>query len=143
VAVDDDRRTTFRAVLAETREGLLVSKGQNLRVRIVDESAGGLCVSTTRSSPFADGTELRLSTDDGDVLAVKIMHQHKAGRRTVIGLMRNGEVPPPRYDRRGTRPLILLLGITLGLYAGFALRGDTLRHNLAHIPSLKQLLIGN
>jgi hypothetical protein len=141
--VDADRRTTFRAVLAETREGLLVSKGQNLRVRIVDESSGGLCVSTMKASPFADGTELKLSTDDGDVLAVKIMHQHKAGRRTVIGLMRNGEIPQPRCERRGTRPLILLLGLTLGLYAGFALRTDALRQNLANVPSLKQLLIGN
>ena len=141
--MDADRRTTFRAVLAETREGLLVSKGQNLRVRIVDESSGGLCVSSMKASPFADGTELKLSTDDGDVLAVKIMHQHKAGRRTIIGLMRNGEIPQPRYERRGTRPLILLLGITLGLYAGFALRTDALRHNLAHVPSLKQLLSGN
>lgn len=141
--MDADRRTTFRAVLAETREGLLVSKGQNLRVRIVDESSGGLCVSTMKASPFVDGTELKLSTDDGDVLAVKIMHQHKAGRRTVIGLMRNGEILQPRYERRGTRPLILLLGLTLGLYAGFALRTDALRHNLAHVPSLKQLLLGN
>jgi len=122
---------------------MLVSRNRNLRVRIVDESAGGLCVASTRHCPFADGTELRLSTDDGDELAVKIVYHRMDGRRTMIGLQRNGEVPQPRREHRGTRPLILLLGLTIGLYAGFAMNTDSLRHRLAQVPPLSQLIQHN
>lgn len=140
--VDSDRRSTFRAGLAETREGLLVTRGRNCRVRIVDESSGGLCVSTRRSCELSNGTETRLSTDDGDNLAVRVVYCRKEGTTTMIGLQRLGPAPLDT-SRRGTRPLILLVGLTIGLYAGFTVQTHTVQQALAHIPSLSQLVSHN
>lgn len=141
--MSDDRRTTFRAPLAETREAVLIAPGQRLRVRIVEESSGGLSVATIRDCPFANGSRLRLSTDDGDVSAVEIIHCRKAGRRTIIGLRRiDVAAKSDRAERRGMRPLILLVGLTLGLYAGFAFRVETIRAYASSLPSLAKILIG-
>ncbi|MCE9603508.1 MAG: PilZ domain-containing protein [Planctomycetia bacterium] len=138
--MDADRRTTFRASIIDSREGFLVARRGHLRVRIVDESAGGLCVATNRAFTFSDGTELRLRTDDGDDLAVRIVYHRAERKRTLIGLERIAELPLQKRPNSGTRPLILLVGLTLGLYSGFALRTETIRERLPQIPTFSQFV---
>lgn len=138
--MEADRRNTFRASLAGTREGILVARGSSLRVRIIEESSGGLSVASTRNCPFAAGSELRFSTDDGDELGVKLVYFRKEGRSSKMGLQRLAKCPSFYDERRGTRPLILLLGITIGLYVGLAVRSDTLRSTLAHFAPLKHTI---
>ena len=144
VLMNDDRRTAFRALLMGTREASLIAAGQSLRVRIVEESSGGLCVATDRECPYADGTTARLNIDDGDVSTVQVMHRRTDGRRTFIGLQRvTDQAPHDLHERRGTRPLILLVGLTLGLYAGLAFRFDALREFTLHMPGLAKILVRN
>lgn len=138
--MEADRRNTFRAALAGTREGILVARGSSLRVRIIEESSGGLSVASTRNCPFANGSELRFSTDDGDELGVKLVWFRKEGRSNKLGLQRLEKCPSFYDERRGTRPLILLLGITIGLYVGLAMRSDTLRSTIAHFPPLARAI---
>jgi hypothetical protein len=135
--MDADRRNTFRASHAETREGILVARGSSLRVRIIEESSGGLSVASTRNCPFPTGSELRFSTDDGDELGVKLVYFQKEGRSNKMGLQRLAKCPSFYDERRGTRPLILLLGITIGLYVGLAVRSETLRSTIAHFTPFK------
>jgi hypothetical protein len=135
--MDADRRNTFRASHAETREGILVARGNSLRVRIIEESAGGLSVASTRNCPFPTGSELRFSTDDGDELGVKLVYFRKEGRSNKMGLQRLAKCPSFYDERRGTRPLILLLGITIGLYVGLVVRSETLRSTIAHFTPFK------
>lgn len=138
--METDRRNTFRASLVGTREGILVARGSSLRVRIIEESSGGLSVASTRNCPFPTGSELRLSTDDGDELGVKLVYFRKEGRSNKMGLQRLAKCPSFYDERRGTRPLILLMGITIGLYAGLAVRSDALRSLTAHFPALARAI---
>lgn len=141
--MDADRRNTFRAQLAGSREGILVARGTSLRVRVIEESSGGLSVASTRICPFPAGSELRFSTDDGDEIGVKLVYQRKEGRKTSIGLQRLAQCPSFYDERRGTRPLILLLGLTIGLYAGWALRNESFHDHMAHIKPLMRMISTN
>jgi hypothetical protein len=115
-SMNDNRRTSFRAPSLSEREATLKVGNQSLRVQIADESAGGLCVRSGETPDFAAGEQAHLITDDGDRLFVQVVHLQSAGLAVRIGLKRMHEDRAPR--RRSTSPLMLLIGLTLGLWAG-------------------------
>src|SRR5688500_10118969 len=114
--MSDNRRTTFRASSLSEREATLKVGTQSLRVQIADESAGGLCVRSGETPDFAAGDQAHLITDDGDQLFVQVVHLQASGLAVRIGLKRVEQGSKPR--RRSTSPLMLLIGLTLGLWAG-------------------------
>jgi hypothetical protein len=115
--MNDNRRTSFRASSLSEREATLKVGTQSLRVQIADESAGGLCVRSGETPDFAAGEQAHLITDDGDQLFVQVVHLQSSGLAVRIGLKRmEHETSKPR--RRSTSPLMLLIGLTLGLWAG-------------------------
>jgi hypothetical protein len=114
--MSENRRASFRAPSLCEREATLKVGSQSLRVQIADESAGGLCVRSGETPDFAAGEQAHLFTDDGDRLFVQVVHLQSTGLAVRIGLKRmEREEPPPR---RSTSPLMLLIGLTLGLWAG-------------------------
>ena len=110
-----DRRNTFRASSSCDREATLSVGRQSLRVQIADESSGGLCVSAIDTPGVAIGSTAHLVTDDGDRLYVQVVHQENVGLAVRIGLKR---LEPDVHVSRGTSPLMMLIGLTLGLWAG-------------------------
>jgi hypothetical protein len=118
-----NRRDTFRAASGGTREATLLVGSQSLRVQIADESSGGLCVSAESSPDVVAGSTAQLVTDDGDRICVQVVHQENAGLAVRIGLKR---VEPDEKQRRGTSPLMLLIGLTLGLWAGALLPAQSI-----------------
>jgi hypothetical protein len=112
----ENRRESFRSPSLSEREATLRVGNQSLRVQIADESAGGLCVRSGETPDFAAGEQAHLITDDGDRLFVQVVHLQSSGLAVRIGLKRvEHEVGRPR---RSTSPLMLLIGLTLGLWAG-------------------------
>jgi hypothetical protein len=114
--MSENRRESFRAPSLSDREATLRVGSQSLRVQIADESAGGLCVRSGETPDFAAGEQAHLITDDGDRLFVQVVHLQSTGLAVRIGLKRMEHDPTPR--RRSTSPLMLLIGLTLGLWAG-------------------------
>ena len=115
--MSENRRNNFRAPSLCEREATLQVGNQKLRVQIADESAGGLCVRSGETPDFSAGDQAHLVTDDGDRLFVQVVHLQASGLAVRIGLkrMEHHSVNPPR---RSTSPLMLLIGVTLGLWAG-------------------------
>src|SRR5262245_28048650 len=114
--MSENRRESFRSPSLSDREATLRVGTQSLRVQIADESAGGLCVRSGETPDFAAGEQAHLITDDGDRLFVQVVHLQSSGLAVRIGLKRMEHDPAPR--RRSTSPLMLLIGLTLGLWAG-------------------------
>ena len=118
-----NRRDTFRAASTASREATLLVGSQSLRVQIADESSGGLCVSAGSSAGVVAGSTAQLVTDDGDRISVQVVHQENAGLAVRIGLKRvEGEA---KVARR-ISPLMMLIGLTLGLWAGALLPAQTI-----------------
>ena len=111
----DNRRDTFRATSTGNREATLLVGSHSLRVQIADESSGGLCVNAGSSAGVVDGSTAQLVTDDGDRISVQVVHQENSGLAVRIGLKRIEEEVPVR---RRISPLMMLIGLTLGLWAG-------------------------
>jgi hypothetical protein len=118
-----NRRDTFRAPSSGNREATLLVGSQSLRVQIADESSGGLCVSAGSSAGVVAGTTAQLVTDDGDRISVQVVHQENAGLAVRIGLKR---VETDEPVRRRISPLMMLIGLTLGLWAGALLPAQTI-----------------
>ena len=116
--MSDNRRGSFRASSLSEREATLTVGSQQLRVQIADESAGGLCVRSGETPDFAAGDQAHLITDDGDRLFVQVVHLQSSGLAVRIGLRRMEHDEDPKARRRSTSPLMLLVGLTLGLWAG-------------------------
>lgn len=137
-----DRRNTYRAVLAEAREAELRVGRRCLLVSIVEESAGGLSASAASAPTFAVGVEGELTTEDGDCLRVEIVHLESGNGMYRIGMKRmNADLRGRRMrPAHSTSPLILLVGITLGLYAGFAAQVEPVRDRLASVPGISRIL---
>lgn len=137
-----DRRTTYRAVLAEAREAELRVGRRCLLASIVEESAGGLCASAAEVPTFAVGVEGELTTEDGDCLRVEIVHLERDQGLYRIGMKRlNADLRGRRMrPARSTSPLLLLVGITLGLYAGFAVQVEPVRACMANVPAISRIL---
>ncbi|MBA4020174.1 MAG: hypothetical protein C0483_23680 [Pirellula sp.] len=137
-----DRRNTYRAVLAEAREAELRVGRRCLLVSIVEESAGGLCASAADAPQFASGVEGELTTEDGDCLRVEVMHLENFNGTYRIGMRRlNADLRGRRMrGARSTSPLLLLVGLTIGLYAGFAAQVEPVRDCLATVPTLSRIL---
>ncbi len=137
-----DRRTTYRAVLAEAREAELRVGRRRLLVSIVEESAGGLCASAADVPTFAVGVEGELTTEDGDCLRVEIVHLESDNGMSRIGMKRlNADLRGRRMrPARSTSPLLLLVSITLGLYAGFAFQATPVRDYMANLPAISRIL---
>jgi len=115
--MSDNRRDSFRASSLSEREATLTVGNQKLRVQIADESAGGLCVRSGETPDFSAGDVAHLLTDDGDRLFVQVVHLQASGLAVRIGLKRV-EHDASKKRRRSTSPLMLLIGLTLGLWAG-------------------------
>jgi len=113
----ENRRRSFRAPSLSEREATLKVGDQSLRVQVADESAGGLCVRSGETPDFEAGDQARLITDDGDRLFVQVVHLQATGLAVRIGLKRMEHEGASRA-RRSTSPLMLLIGLTLGLWAG-------------------------
>jgi len=113
--MDPNRRNTFRASSSCDREATLTVGRQSVRVQIADESSGGLCVNAVESPGLATGSTAHLVTDDGDRLHVQVVHQENVGLAVRIGLKR---LETDVRVRPGISPLMMLIGLTLGLAAG-------------------------
>jgi hypothetical protein len=133
-----ERRNNFRAVLAEAREAELCVGRRRHPVSVVEESSGGLCVVAADEPPFPPGSKGELFTDDGDCLRVEVVHSCDSLGQYRVGLRRLDvdQRPSRRGRRRQTSPLIMLLGLTLGLYAGYAFRLEPVRGCLAQLPTV-------
>jgi hypothetical protein len=116
--MSENRRNNFRASSLCEREATLQVGNQKLRVQIADESAGGLCVRSGETPDFAAGDQAHLVTDDGDRLFVQVVHLQASGLAVRIGLRRMEHDEGSKPRRRSTSPLMLLIGVTLGLWAG-------------------------
>ncbi|MBL9093258.1 MAG: PilZ domain-containing protein [Planctomycetaceae bacterium] len=138
-----NRRETFRSPLADIREATLWIQRHAVDVQIVDESSGGICVSCREAPQLVPGAEIQLETDDGDWLRLEVVRVQNCEGTFRIGLKRTN-LDINKLRRRNpsgsVSPLILLIGITLGLYGGFALSNDALRHQLASIPGVSKFL---
>jgi len=141
--MQSNRRETFRSPLADIREATLWIQRHAVDVQIVDESSGGICVSCREAPKLTPGTEIQLETDDGDWLRLEVVRIQNCEGTFRIGLERTS-LDINKLRRRNqsgsVSPLILLVGITLGLYGGFALSNDVLRHQLASIPVVSRVL---
>ena len=85
---ETNRRTSFRAVRSEVRQGTLCCGRDRLTVRILDESAGGFSVCAEESLGLSEESEAELWIDNGDVWRVRIKHLEPRGILIRIGLER-------------------------------------------------------
>lgn len=85
---ETNRRTSFRAVRSEVRQGTLRCGRDRLTVRILDESAGGFSVCAEEALGLSADSEAELWIDNGDVWRVRIKHLEPRGFLIRIGLER-------------------------------------------------------
>jgi hypothetical protein len=137
----DDRRITFRAPRAAVRPATLWVGRRSWRVHIVEESAGGLCVVAEPALLPPLGVAAELETDDGECIGVQIIRLQALEGSLRIGLKRETFRPPVvRRSMRPLSPFLVLVGLTIGLYAGFAANTDSLRECLSQIPVISRVL---
>lgn len=121
----ENRRHTYRTLRPELRSGTLRYGRKRIFVEILNESAGGFCVSTAESCDLVSETEAQLTLDDGDAWRVKVKYVDLCELSIRIGLER---IAPQATDRRngksGTlRPFSSLgaLTITASVFLGYVI----------------------
>lgn len=133
--MDDNRRSTFRAPIADDRSATLVIGSRRLDVQLIDESAGGFGVAADSGPEFEPDAVGRLEFDDGQTAEVQAVYVETDSGRIHIGLKRTASFGDfdSRRAARQTNPKILLAGIVIGLVMGFALQWTGLREYFSHL----------
>ncbi len=144
---DADRRRNFRSPVVGSREGILTVGKSELPVRLIDESSGGLAVSSEIMPPFGAGVEGELRTDDGDLFRVRIMHVQQRGMITRIGMerlevLKESSGSPLFKALTGGRKrgrLQVALFVVIGMAVGMAAQADPVRRQLSKVPGVGKL----
>jgi hypothetical protein len=138
-----ERRKNFRSPVVGTREGTLSVSNYDIPVRLIDESAGGLAVSSEIMPPFGEGVEGEFEFDDGDVLRVRVMHLQQRGMITRIGLERlevlrhNGKnVGQIKTNRSRRNKAKVALFVLVGMLIGLGAQADPVRKTLNKVPGV-------
>lgn len=84
----ENRRTSYRTLRAESRLGILRYGRRRIPVRVLNESAGGFCVSSEESCDLVSEAEAELLLDDGYSLGVKVKYVDLSDLMFRIGLER-------------------------------------------------------
>ncbi|MGC3967022.1 MAG: PilZ domain-containing protein [Pirellulales bacterium] len=74
-----ERRKNFRSPVVGSREATLIYGKTRLHVRLIDESAGGLKVTSESMPQFTEGSEVELESDDGDLYRMRVVHIEQRG----------------------------------------------------------------
>ena len=140
-----ERRSSFRSPVVGSREGTLVVNRSRLRVRLIDESSGGMSVASETMPTFPEGAVGELETDDGDVYRVQVKHIQPRGMCARIGLQRlevlahGGKKTVSDGSRRpDRRKLTTLVFIGAGLFFGLAAQADPVRRQLSRVPGFSK-----
>lgn len=137
-----ERRKSFRSPVAGTREGTLIVGGAELRVRLIDESAGGMNVASESMPQFGEGTVAEFETDDGDTYRVQVMHIVQRGLCARMGLKRletlshGGKTIAPKVERPSQKFLRVAMIAGLGLTIGFVAQAEPIRKQLSKVPGI-------
>lgn len=137
-----ERRRSFRSPVAGTREGTLIVSGTELRVRLIDESAGGMNVASESMPQFGEGTVAEFETDDGDTYRVQVMHIVQRGLCARMGLKRletlshGGKTIAPKIERKSQKLLRVAMIAGIGLTIGFVAQAEPVRKQLAKVPGI-------
>ncbi|MCE9606640.1 MAG: PilZ domain-containing protein [Planctomycetia bacterium] len=140
-----ERRRNFRSPVAGTREGTLIVAGVELRVRLIDESAGGMNVASESMPQFGEGTVAEFETDDGDTYRVQVMHIVQRGLCARMGLKRletlthAGKSIAPKVERPSQKMLRVAIIAGIGLTIGFVAQAEPIRKQLSKVPVLGKL----
>lgn len=90
--MDQERRKSYRCQVQPTQEAaILRTQKTDVIVRIVEESAGGLGVTTAQTGCVKEGQVLSLATGAG-CCEVKVVHVNESDSQTRIGLQRIREL---------------------------------------------------
>jgi hypothetical protein len=138
-----DRRRNFRSPVVGAREGVLSVGKQHLPVRLIDESAGGMAVSSEIMPLFGEGAEGELETEDGDLFRVCVVHVQQRGMATRIGLERlevlreaGGKHGLSAARRRLQAKIKVALFVLVGMAVGLGAQADPVRRQLHKVPGL-------
>lgn len=143
-----ERRRYFRSPVVGSREGTLTVGNSIVPVRLLDESSGGLAVTTELMPPFTAGVEGELQNDDGERLHVRVMHVQQRGMVTRIGLERLGVIekgddsPVGSIRRRRRSRMQVALFVLIGMVVGIGAQADPVRRTLGKVPLLGRLFVG-
>jgi hypothetical protein len=141
-----ERRNTFRSPVVGTREGTLIVDREQLPVRVIDESAGGMSVASETMPTFQTGAVGELRLEEGDIYRVEIKHVQPRGMCARIGLQRletlqhsgkNLAVETPRSRRATT--LKMAAFVVVGLMLGLGAQAEPIRKQLAKVPGLSKV----
>lgn len=140
-----ERRKNFRSPVVGTREATLIYGKTRLHVRLIDESAGGLRVTSETMPAFTEGAEVELESDDGDLYRMRAVHIEQRGLCAQIGLERlatlthsgkNVDDAPRREPRKALR-VAMFVGI--GLMVGMCAQADPVRRQLSKVPGFSKV----
>lgn len=140
-----ERRKNFRSPVVGTREAKIIFGKTHLAVRLIDESAGGLKVTSEAMPAFTEGAQVELETDDGDLYRMEVIHIEQRGLCSQIGLRRlqtlthNGkdvDAGPKREPRKGLR---VALFVGLGLLVGMGAQAEPIRRQLVKVPGFSKV----
>ena len=140
-----ERRKNFRSPVAGTREATLIFGKTRVHVRMIDESAGGLKVSSEVMPPFTEGAEVELESDDGDLYRMRVVHIEQRGLCAQIGLERiatlthNGKEVAGAPRREPRKALRVALFVGLGLMVGMCAQAQPVRKQLAKVPGFSKV----
>lgn len=141
-----ERRSNFRSPVVGTREGTLIVNRARLRVRLIDESSGGMSVASETMPTFPEGAIGELETDDGDAFRIQVKHIQQRGMCARIGLARlevlahGGKKSVGVGLRRySSTKLKMAAFVLIGLILGAAAQADPVRRKLSKIPGLASI----
>lgn len=143
--MDAERRKNFRSPVVGAREGTLTVGKQELPIRLLDESAGGMAVASEIMPLFGEGSEGILETDDGRTLRVNVMHVQQRGMVTRIGMevievLKEGGVGPVSASRRAMHARLKIAAfVIVGMAVGLGAQADPVRRQLHKVPGLGKI----
>jgi hypothetical protein len=143
--MDVERRRNFRSPVVGAREGALTVGKQELPVRLLDESAGGMAVSSEIMPLFGEGSEGILETDDGLTLRVTIVSVQQRGMVTRIGLERLEVLKEGGPRGRGVAGRLMsgrlkvAVFVLIGMAVGLGAQADPVRRQLHKVPGLSKV----
>lgn len=127
----DDRRGSFRAVYAEPVDATLAIGRNRITIRISEESAGGLGAISERQLPTEQQKAVRVITNDGLSLLVRVTHCEPCNEGYRVGLQRIGTYYRGLClsdDNRSVAAFRFAAALIAGLVLGHAIHGQVLGH---------------
>jgi hypothetical protein len=141
-----ERRNTFRSPVVGTREGTLIVDREQLTVRVIDESAGGMSVASEIMPKFQTGAVGELRLEEGDIYRVEIKHVQPRGMCARIGLQRletlqhsDKKLAEASPRRKRATTLKMAAFVVAGLTLGLAAQAEPVRKQLSKVPGLSKV----